>query len=171
MQVRRNEGVATHIDPKPCAGIREDIGEASAGERTGQPSSRESVFPQGADAVSAAEGKTGGRASASVRPTLRGLRPWHVRKLFAREPGDLQFEHSHIGVVRIGKARSRCRASCQVGQNAVARKRDFHCLGCLGKSLLVSHSTMRTGRSYSPRTLVSNFIRLPTMPGRRRHVT
>ncbi len=65
----------------------------------------------------------------------------------------------------------KCRASCQAGQNALARKRDFHCLGCLGKSLLVGDSTMRTGRSYSPRTLVSNFIRLPTMPGRRRHVT
>ncbi|MDP9013595.1 MAG: hypothetical protein M3O41_13285, partial [Pseudomonadota bacterium] len=42
-----------------------------------------------------------------------------------------------------------CRASCQAGQNALARKRDFHCLGCLGKSLLVGDSTMRTGRSYS----------------------
>jgi hypothetical protein len=30
---------------------------------------------------------------------------------------------------------------------------------------------MRTGRSYSPRTLVSKFFRLSTMPGRRRHVT
>jgi len=37
VKVRRNEGVATHIDPKPCAGIREDVGEASAGECTGQP--------------------------------------------------------------------------------------------------------------------------------------
>ena len=31
----------------------------------------------------------GGRASASVQPTRRGRRPWHVWKLFAREPGDL----------------------------------------------------------------------------------
>jgi hypothetical protein len=38
-------------------------------------------------------------------------------------------------------------------------------LGCLEKSLLIGHSTLRTGRSYSPRTLGSNFIRLPTMPG------
>jgi hypothetical protein len=30
---------------------------------------------------------------------------------------------------------------------------------------------MRTGRSYSPRTLVSNYIRLSTMPCRWRHVT
>jgi hypothetical protein len=38
VRVRRNEGVAIHIDPEPCAGIREDVGEASAGERIGQPS-------------------------------------------------------------------------------------------------------------------------------------
>ena len=27
----------------------------------------------------------------STRPALRGRRPWHVWKLFAREPGDLGF--------------------------------------------------------------------------------
>jgi hypothetical protein len=109
VKVRRNEGVATHIDPKPCAGIRKDIGEASAGECTGQPLSRESDLTQGADAVSTAEGNMVGHASASDRSALRGLRPWHVRKLFAREPGDLQLDHSHSGVVRIGKVRSRSR--------------------------------------------------------------
>jgi hypothetical protein len=109
VQVRRNEGVATHIDPKPCAGVREDVGEASAGERIGQPLSRESDLTQGADAVSFAEGNIAGHDSASVRSTLRGLRPWHVRKLLVREPGDLQFDHSQDGVVRIGKAKSRSR--------------------------------------------------------------
>jgi hypothetical protein len=109
VQVRRDEGVAIHIGPKPCTGLREDVGEASAGERIGQPLSRESDLSQGADAVTLAEGNTTGRASASARSTLRGLRPWHVRKLLAREPGDLQLDHSHAGVVRIGKARSRSR--------------------------------------------------------------
>jgi hypothetical protein len=107
--VRRNEGLAIHIGPEPCAGIREGTGEASAGERIGQPLSRESDFSQGADAVSLAEGNTVGCASASARLALRGLRPWHVRKLLVREPGDLQLDHSHVGVVRIGKARSRSR--------------------------------------------------------------
>ena len=37
MEVHCDEGVAAHIGPKPCAGIREDVGEASAGERAGQP--------------------------------------------------------------------------------------------------------------------------------------
>ena len=109
MRVRRNEGVAIHIGPKPCVGIRESIGETSAGECIGQPLSRESDLTQGADGVSVSEGNTVACASASVRSTLRGLRPWHIRKLFVREPGDLQFDHSHEGVVRIGKARSRSR--------------------------------------------------------------
>ena len=109
MKVRRNEGVATHIDSKPCVVIREDAGEASAGECTGQPLSRESDIPLGADAVSVAEGNTDGHVSASVLSTLRGLRPWHARTLLVREPGDLQLDHSLVGVVRIGKARSRSR--------------------------------------------------------------
>ena len=110
MRVRRDEGVATHIGPEPCAVIREGVGEASAGERTGQPLSRESDYLRGADAVTLAEGNMDGHVSASVRSTLRGLRPWHVRTLLVREPGDLQLDHSHVeGVVRIGKARSRSR--------------------------------------------------------------
>jgi hypothetical protein len=109
VRVRRNEGVAIHIGPEPCVGIREDVGEASAGECIGQSLSRESDFLQGADGVSVSEGNTVARAIASVRLTLRGLRPWHVRKLLVREPGDLQLDHSHDGVIRVGKARSRSR--------------------------------------------------------------
>ena len=30
MQVHCDEGIANHIGPEPCAGIREDAGEASA---------------------------------------------------------------------------------------------------------------------------------------------
>ena len=37
MEVHCDEGVANHIGPEPCAGIREDAGEASAGDRIGQP--------------------------------------------------------------------------------------------------------------------------------------
>jgi hypothetical protein len=96
VEVRRDEGLAIRIGPEPCAVIREGVGEASAGERAGQPLSRESDISQGADAVTYAEGKTVGRASASVLPTLRGLRPWHVRTLLVREPGDLQSDHSPL---------------------------------------------------------------------------
>ena len=37
MQVHCDEGVAIRIGPEPCVGVREDAGEASAGERAGQP--------------------------------------------------------------------------------------------------------------------------------------
>lgn len=47
MQVRCNEGVAIHIGPEPCAGIREGAGEASVGEHIGQPLSRESIPSRG----------------------------------------------------------------------------------------------------------------------------
>ena len=41
MQVHDDEGLANRIGPEPCAGVREGVGEASAGERIGQPLSRE----------------------------------------------------------------------------------------------------------------------------------
>ena len=43
MQVHHGEGVANHTDPEPCADTREGDGEASAGERIGQPLSRENL--------------------------------------------------------------------------------------------------------------------------------
>ena len=91
MQVHHGEGVAIHIGPEPCVGTREGDGEASAGERIGQLSSRESLEVPSADVVEKTEGNTDGRANASARPARRGRRPWHVWKLFAREPGDLGF--------------------------------------------------------------------------------
>jgi hypothetical protein len=87
--VHYDEGVANHIGPEPCAGVREGIGEASAGDRIGQPLSRESDVLLGADAVLPAEGNMDGHAIASARPAQRGLRLWHVQTLLAREPGDL----------------------------------------------------------------------------------
>lgn len=66
MQVHCDEGVANRIDTEPCAGIREGVGEASAGEHVGQPLSRESYSVPGADAVLIAEGHAAGRAMASV---------------------------------------------------------------------------------------------------------
>ncbi len=97
MQVHCDEGVANHIGPEPCVHVREDVGEASAGERTGQPSSRETVLIPSADDVHLSEGNMAGRVTASARPTRRGLRPWHVRKFLVREPGDLWIGHRPSG--------------------------------------------------------------------------
>jgi hypothetical protein len=110
VQVHHDEGVANHIDLAPCGGAREDVGEASAGERAGQPSSRESGFIPGADAVPLAEGNTDRRVIASAWTTRRGRRPWHARTLLAREPGGLSFGQGGTPrLARIGKAMSRSR--------------------------------------------------------------
>ena len=91
MQVHYGEGVAIRTGPEPCAGTREGVGEASVGERIGQPWSRESKIVSGAHVVIITEGNMDGRVSASARPTRRGRRPWHVWTLFVRESGDLGF--------------------------------------------------------------------------------
>jgi hypothetical protein len=110
VRVHHDEGVATRIGPEPCAVCREAGGEASAGEHTGRPLSRERFFIPGADAVPYAEGNTSGRASASTRSARRGLRTWHVWTLLVREPGDLGSDRRHVAAsVRVGKAKSRSR--------------------------------------------------------------
>lgn len=67
MQVHHEEGEAIHLGPRPCVGAREGNGEASVGENTGQPLSRETSRIPGADAFQIAEGNTDGGAKASVR--------------------------------------------------------------------------------------------------------
>jgi hypothetical protein len=109
VQVHCDEGVAIRIGPKPCAYLREEAGEASVGVRAGQPSSRENWNFLGADAFDNAEGNMSVCAIASVRVARRGRRTWHVRTLFAREPGGLVFGRLKNQSVRIGKARSRSR--------------------------------------------------------------
>lgn len=59
-EVDDDEGVANHVGPEPCAGIREDVGEGSVGEHAGQPLSREKDLISDADAVLIAEGNMGG---------------------------------------------------------------------------------------------------------------
>ena len=112
VKVLCGEGVANHTGPEPCGHVREDMVEASAGERIGQPLSRDRRMNPGADAVVSAEGNTHGRVNASASATRRGPRPWHVRTLLVREPGDLTSGHQQqqmMLVVRIGKARSQSR--------------------------------------------------------------
>src|SRR3974377_1767178 len=92
VQVHHGEGVANHIGPEPCAVVREDIGEAPAGDRIGQPLSREIDVILGASAVLLAEGNTNGRAIATARPARRGRSPWHGQTLLVREPGDLMLD-------------------------------------------------------------------------------
>jgi len=112
VKVLRSKGLANRTGPESCArNGREAHREALTGVRAGQPSSLENHFILGAHAVIRAEGNTVGCAIASIRLTRRGLRPWHVRKLLAREPGDLLLDRwcPYGLAARIGKARSRSR--------------------------------------------------------------
>src|ERR1700687_862257 len=93
VQVYHDEGVATRIDSESCADARGGLGEALTGEPIGQPLSRDSTLILGADVVPLTEGNTDGRDSASAQTARRGRRHWHVRTLFAWEPGDPTSDH------------------------------------------------------------------------------
>jgi hypothetical protein len=51
VQVRRDDGVASHIGPEPCVVARKGDGEASVGEHKGQPLSSAKIHIPGADVV------------------------------------------------------------------------------------------------------------------------
>ena len=71
MEVHYDEGIAIHIGPEPCAGIREDAGEASAGERIGQPLSRERMFSR--EPTLSTERKATRRGAISRAPSRFGV--------------------------------------------------------------------------------------------------
>jgi len=109
VEVRCNEGVAIRIGPEPCVCVREGAGEASVGERIGQPLSRESLIVPGADVVKITEGEMDeGVMRAFVRPGV------------VEDPGmcgsslngNREVSGSACGwtpQVRVGKTRSRSR--------------------------------------------------------------
>jgi hypothetical protein len=111
VQVHCDEGIANHIGPEPCAGIREAVGEASVGERTGQPLSRDNTLSWVPTPFQRRKATQTDALSQASGLTRRGLRTWHVRTLLAREPGDLQSDRwrEYRSAARIGKARSRSR--------------------------------------------------------------
>jgi hypothetical protein len=92
VQVHCDEGVAIHIDPESCAFGREAAREALTGARTGQPLSRERRNP-GCRRCLGSGRQHGWARYASACLVRRGRRPWHVRTLFVREPGDLGLDH------------------------------------------------------------------------------
>ncbi len=109
MKVPHGEGVAIHIGTEPCIATREGVGEASAGERIGQPLSRESKIVSGADVVRSTEGDMDGASSrAPAQPDVVGNPGMCGRSLCGnREISGLA--SGGIPLVRIGKARSQSR--------------------------------------------------------------
>ena len=101
MQVHCQEGLAIHLGPEPCVCIREDAGEASAGDCIGQPLSRETSKIPGADAFQIAEGNTDGRGVV-VDPGMCGRFLDGNREVSCLACG-------RTPQARIGKARSRSR--------------------------------------------------------------
>ena len=117
MRVHHEEGVASHLGPEPCGGIREGDGEASAGESTGQPLSRERSSVPGADAFQIAEGNTmGAPARAPGRPGVVGDPGMCRRSLYGNRPTRRE-RYREVScpasdnplLVRSGKVRSRSR--------------------------------------------------------------
>lgn len=109
MQVRCDEGVAIHIGPEPCATIREDGGEASVGERAGQPLSRDRTSSRvPTPCVWRKATRTGAFPLAPERPGVVVEPGMHARSLHGnREISGLSSRCCVL--VRIGKARSRSR--------------------------------------------------------------
>ena len=114
MKVHCDEGVATHIDlpSRAQASARTSAKRVGRGASIGQPSEPRNRCDPGCRRRSLIrKAKWTGALTRAPRPTRRGLRPWHVWTLLAREPGDLWIGHRPywVRVVRGGKVRSRSR--------------------------------------------------------------
>ena len=109
MQVRYDEGLAIRIGPEPCVGPREGVGEASVGERIGQPLSRESLNQSGCRRGHNHGRQHGARVIASARrPGVVGDPGMCGSSLFGnREISGLA--RGGTPRVRVGKTRSRNR--------------------------------------------------------------
>jgi hypothetical protein len=73
VEVLYDEDLASHIGPKPCAVSREGQGEASAGDRAGWPSSRESALSRVPTRLPTR------KATRTAAPTRATVRPGVVR--------------------------------------------------------------------------------------------
>jgi hypothetical protein len=90
VKVLYGEGHAHRTGPEPCVVDREVGGEASAGGGIGQPLSRERLLSRAPTTSLCRKAKrTVAKKQREDGPARRGLRPWHVLKLLAREPGGL----------------------------------------------------------------------------------
>ena len=110
MEVPYGEGVAIHMGPEPCAGVREDVGEASAGESIGQPLNRERLIIPDADTVPNVEGNTDGAPSRAPDGPAWSQDPGMCRRfLFGNREISRSAKVQRAVLVRIGKATSRSR--------------------------------------------------------------
>jgi hypothetical protein len=110
VEVHYDEGVAIHVGPEPCVGIREGVGEASAGECIGQPLSRERMFSR--EPTLSTERKATRRGAISRAPSRFGVvaDPGMCRSfLYGNRELSRSARCSLSSLVRGGKARSHSR--------------------------------------------------------------
>jgi len=88
MKESYRKGVASHPGSESRVPSRKVAIEALTGEDAGRVLSCEIIAVGVPTSTSMAEGNIGGYVVASIRWTLRSLRPRHALKLRAREPGD-----------------------------------------------------------------------------------
>jgi hypothetical protein len=109
VQVHLDEGVAIHIGPEPCVHARESIGEASVGERIGQPLSRERIRTRMPTSFTGRKARRTAHVIASARTIRRGRKPQHVRTCTGTGRSHVRPMGTLPPKVRIGKVRSRSR--------------------------------------------------------------
>lgn len=110
MEVRHDEGVANRIGPEPCVGAREGVGEASAGERTGQLSSHENYISRVPTALGSRKAiRTGASSRVPVRPGVVADPGMCGRSLLGNREISRSADGRRGGSVRGWKARSRSR--------------------------------------------------------------
>ena len=98
MEEPYGEGLASHTVPESCVVSREAGCEALTGAHAGGVLSREMLGNQDANAVSLAEGNTGGCAIASAHWACEVEDPRHAWNLLARELGGLtNARHEGVG--------------------------------------------------------------------------
>jgi hypothetical protein len=89
MKESYGEGLAIHTDPESCAGVREGSGEALTGARAGRVLSREMrLKPRVPTLWDRWKATPGASLSRDASGPCAVVDLEHVRKHFAREPGD-----------------------------------------------------------------------------------
>jgi hypothetical protein len=120
MKVSYDEDSAYHIDPESCVYVRKGVREALTGERAGWVLSRERGYSSGCRRRQRARKATRNISLSQdvFRPRVV-VDPMHVRKLFAREPGDPTFDLDEVATRsarRISRDHGRDERAWEVGQ-------------------------------------------------------
>jgi hypothetical protein len=106
MKESYGKGLAAHIGPESCGGVRKGVVEALTGVRAGRVFSRERTNPLGCRRRKEARKAIPGASISQDAPGPHAVTdPVHVRKHLAREPGDPLFTGPDGRAGRVGKSK------------------------------------------------------------------